>query len=100
MVKPPNHRTQITKSINKFKDKIEVPDKVLEDLLRRCTPWPWTITLKDNGDWAMLPNSESYHSYVCDKLPEINNYDRRLWGMAPALAAEVLYLRKLLAEKS
>ncbi len=74
--------------------------KQLEDLLRKCTPWPWGVSMKDNGEWMMVTACpDTYKSYVCPILPEpMNNWDRRLWALAPTLAAEVLYLRKKLAE--
>lgn len=78
------------------------PTRVLEDLLRRCTLWPWSVALNNESEkWQMFANPDGYKQYVASELPAgMSNYDMRLWAMAPELAKEVLALRKALVDKA
>lgn len=64
----------------------------IEQLLKRCSLFPWTLTMDDKGSWALVgPNGGK----VAPELPApMSNYDRRLMAIAPELAIEVLRLRR------
>lgn len=75
---------------------MDLSDKHLEELLRRCTEWPWVVSMRDNEEWEIRSEKGRL---VCRKVPEdVINIDRRLMGLAPILAFEVLMLRKKLAK--
>ncbi len=73
--------------------------KDLEELLRRCAPFPWTATMNEDQSWDILDAVKNLRRKVED-IPVKNNYDRRLMALAPELAFEVLRLRKIIADGS
>lgn len=73
---------------------IEISDNDLKGMLRECSPWPWQIRLTNEGKWEMVSLSKSA-KVICEDVPESgNNVDKRLWMLAPVLAAELYSLRK------
>lgn len=73
---------------------MKLDNRHIEDLLRRCSAFPWGITMREDGIWEMRASDRGNTDFVCAELPDINNYDRRLWALSPMLALEVLQLRR------
>jgi hypothetical protein len=67
-----------------------INQKTLEDLLRRCSSFPWKLTMGDDEKWCILNSKEDLKRKVAFHLSGSNNYDKRLMAMAPELALELL----------